>query len=93
MAKIRVSIAHKVCGFKTELVTKKPDHFTPSSGTFICSGCESKLWYRISKARNGIKGQVNVETKAIQMSDIMEDLLKEQMEEAVKEHENATQSN
>ena len=35
------------CGFDTNIVFKKPDHFTPSVGTYICEACHSNIQYRM----------------------------------------------
>lgn len=39
-----------LCGFENTIIFRKPDHFTPSTGTYICGACNSKFQYRFAKA-------------------------------------------
>lgn len=55
------------CGILTPVKVRKPDYFTPSVGTYFCDGCDSRLQYKIEKAK--VKNQVSVSSRVIAPTD------------------------
>lgn len=66
------------CGFKTKVTYKKPDYFTPTTGTFLCSTCASKLKFRVAKIKQGKKGEVNITGQVIETSQALLEILIEE---------------
>lgn len=63
------------CGTSSGVVIKKPDYFTPSVGTYYCDGCDSKLLYKVMKAKT--KNMVSVSTRVIIPTDTLNLLMME----------------
>ena len=55
------------CEESTEVTLRKPDHFTPSVGSFTCECCGSLLKYTAAKTKK--KGVVDVNTQLVKVSE------------------------
>lgn len=60
------------CGFPTHFEYKKPDYFTPTSGTAICKECGSKFQYVVKKQKQ--HGKVSIKHRVVEPSKILNDL-------------------
>lgn len=82
--KVRLDMACLACDFKTNVLFRRPDYFTPTTGTFECKECLSKSEYivRLPKVKSAHpKNFVEFNTRIIWASDIGRMLLEEQAAE------------
>ena len=75
--KVKCDIKCEGCGFKTLVNFKKPDHWTPSTVNFVCSGCESDVYAVIKKDKTDRK-KVSIQTKIKNISETLQSLIDEE---------------